>query len=135
MFDERRLGFGVAREIAIAVPGELLLSAGNLPKGEMRWVLRDAAIASIVERDLDFAVRQAALELPGLEQQQWISNITEFWVRRDPAAAFDWARSIDRDVPGTLRNAANRIADYHPELVEPLALCDITPFIAQTCPR
>jgi hypothetical protein len=127
LFDERSLGHGIVREIAIARSGELLLAAGSLPRGEVRSSLRSAAIASLVERDLSFALRQAVIESPGLDKQQWIDNIIEYWTPRDPAGAFDWAKDFDPEAPGTLRNVAYRIAVSEPELTEALALCDLTP--------
>ena len=73
-FDERT-GRRLARELSARQPYELLYAANGLPKGLVRAELRSFAIASLVERDLAFALREAALAAPGPDRQQWVTAV------------------------------------------------------------
>lgn len=73
-FDRDRAG-GFARDVAIRQPYEMLAAADALPRGIVRRELRDAAIVSLVEQDLAFAARQAALAAPGPDRRQWLTAL------------------------------------------------------------
>jgi hypothetical protein len=80
-FDEAA-GRRFARELAARQPYELLYAANGLPKGIVRAELRGYAIANLVERDLAFALREAALAPPGPDRRQWVTAIERVYPGR-----------------------------------------------------
>lgn len=122
-----------ARKIADEQPHEMLAASNPLARGMVRNELRDAAIAALVEQDLTFAVRQAALAAPGNDQREWVTSIAGPYAQAEPENALAWATDVEDAVPGTVNRVARIIHETYPERTEELGLCDTNPRIDPRC--
>lgn len=121
------------RKIADAQPRGVLAASNPLARGIVRNELRDAAIAALVEQDLAFAVRQAALAAPGTDQREWVRSIAGPYAQAEPEKALAWAADVEAAVPGTVNRVAHLVHEAHPDRTEELGLCDRDPSVDPGC--
>ena len=130
-FLDREAARQFARDLATREASDILAVADTLPKGLVRVELLDAAMQSLVDRDVASAARQAGLEAPGPMVRQWIRHIEEPFARTDPEAAFEWAEGIETRFPGTLRRVSRLVRQLHPDRTE--EFCEFDPGIDANC--
>lgn len=123
----------VADRIASERPYAIISAAEPLSKGVVRTELRRAAIATLVESDLDFALQQARIEAPGPDRAQWVRAIEGAYARQDPAAALAWARQYDSQLPGTLQRVVTLVRELHPGQSAALGLCELDSRSERAC--
>lgn len=130
-FVEPKAADRMARRLAARDPLAVLAATDGLHKGLVRNALRDAAIPSLVEQDLNLALRQAAIAVPGADHRQWIAHIELPFVRADPVGAFEWALAIEAGNPGSVQRVSRLVIQLYPDRIT--EYCEFDPGIDPGC--